>query len=111
MWLPSVERLHMHEDSGHAGYGLVDGTLDLPAEDVPSVQHWAEASVRSMDTDAGLTFATAREGQHAADQLRAYLEGKLALARRGEFTGLAWLRREQRRLSHVIARARGSRRD
>ena len=27
--------------------------LELPAEDVPSVQHWAEASVRSMDTEAG----------------------------------------------------------
>jgi cytochrome P450 len=61
--------------------------LELPAEDVPSVQHWAEASVRSMDTEAGLTYANSREGQRAADELRAYLEGKLALARAGEFTG------------------------
>lgn len=61
--------------------------LELPLEDVPSVQHWAEASVRSMDTEAGLTFANSREGQHAADQLREYLERKLTLARAGEFTG------------------------
>ncbi len=61
--------------------------LELPANDVPAVQHWAEASVRSMDTEAGLTFATAREGQRAADQLRAYLERKLELARTGAFTG------------------------
>ena len=61
--------------------------LELPPEDVPSVQHWAEASVRSMDTEAGLTFANSREGQRAADQLREYLEGKLTLARTGEFTG------------------------
>jgi cytochrome P450 len=61
--------------------------LDLPAHDVPSVQHWAEASVRAMDTEAGVGFATARAGQQAADELRAYLEKKLALARTGEFTG------------------------
>jgi YVTN family beta-propeller protein len=40
-----------------------------------------------MDTEAGLTFDKSREGQRAADQLRAYLEGKLTQARRGEFTG------------------------
>ena len=61
--------------------------LELPTEDVPSVQHWAEASVRSMDTEAGLTFANSREGQRAADQLREYLEEKLTRARAGEFTG------------------------
>jgi cytochrome P450 len=61
--------------------------LDLPAADVPAVQHWAEASVRAMDTEAGLSFATARAGQRAADQLRAYLERKLALARTGDFAG------------------------
>jgi len=61
--------------------------LDLPGEDVPAVQHWAEASVRAMDTEAGVGFATARAGQLAADELRAYLEKKLALARNGEFTG------------------------
>ena len=44
--------------------------LDLPADDVPSVQHWAEASVRAMDTEAGVSFATARTGQRAADELR-----------------------------------------
>ena len=68
--------------------------LELPAEDVPSVQHWAEASVRSMDTEAGLTFANSREGQHAADQLREYLERKLTLARTGGFAG---------RVIHAIA--------
>jgi cytochrome P450 len=61
--------------------------LDLPAGDVPMVQHWAESSVRAMDTDAGVSFATARAGQQASDQLRAYLEQKMALARAGEFTG------------------------
>lgn len=61
--------------------------LDLPAEDVPSVQHWAEASVRAMDTGAGLSFAVARAGEHGAEQLRAYLEQKLTLARAGEFAG------------------------
>ena len=61
--------------------------LELPAEDVPSVQHWAEASVRSMDTEAGLSLAVSREGQRAADELREYLERKLSLARSGEFGG------------------------
>jgi len=61
--------------------------LELPAEDVPSVQHWAEASVRSMDTEAGLSLAVSREGQRAADELREYLEQKLALARAGNFGG------------------------
>ncbi len=61
--------------------------LELPEEDVPSVQHWAEASVRSMDTEAGLSLTVSREGQRAADQLRAYLEDKLARARTGEFNG------------------------
>lgn len=61
--------------------------LELPAADVPAVQHWAESSVRAMDTEAGVSFATAREGQRSSDALRAYLEQKLALARSGEFTG------------------------
>ncbi len=63
--------------------------LELPSEDVPSVQHWAEASVRSMDTEAGLSLAVSREGQRAADELREYLERKLSLARSGEFGGHA----------------------
>ena len=61
--------------------------LELPAEDVPSVQHWAEASVRSMDTEAGLSLAVSREGQRAADELRAYLEAKLSASRSGAFGG------------------------
>ncbi len=61
--------------------------LELPAEDVPSVQHWAEASVRSMDTEAGLSLAVSREGQRAADELREYLERKLESARSGTFGG------------------------
>jgi len=61
--------------------------LELPAGDVPSVQHWAEASVRSMDTEAGLSLAVSREGQRAADELREYLERKLASARSGTFSG------------------------
>jgi len=47
-----------------------------------------------MDTEAGLTFANSREGQHAADQLREYLERKLTLARTGGFAG---------RVIHAIA--------
>ena len=61
--------------------------LELPAADVPMVQHWAEAAVRAMDTEAGLTFATSIEGQRASDELRAYLEEKLTLARGGKFGG------------------------
>jgi cytochrome P450 len=61
--------------------------LDLPEEDVPRVQHWAESSVRAMDTEAGVSFATARTGQHAAHELRAYLEDKLGSARAGTFHG------------------------
>jgi cytochrome P450 len=61
--------------------------LALPAEDVPRVQHWAEAAVRAMDTDAGLSFETTIAGQRASDALRDYLEMKLAGARAGTFTG------------------------
>ncbi|HEY2163190.1 MAG TPA: hypothetical protein VGH04_04330, partial [Gemmatimonadaceae bacterium] len=61
--------------------------LEIPEDDVPAVQHWAEASVRSMDTEAGLSLAVSRAGQRAADDLREYLERKLALARSGGFDG------------------------
>jgi cytochrome P450 len=61
--------------------------LEIPAEDVPKVQHWAETSVRAMDTEAGVSFRTAHDGQHASDALRSYLEDKLSRARAGEFLG------------------------
>lgn len=61
--------------------------LEIPPEDVQMVQHWAETSVRAMDTDAGVSFRTARDGQHASDGLRAYLEDKLTSARNGAFAG------------------------
>ena len=55
--------------------------LAIPPEDVPTVQHWAESSVRAMDTEAGVSLHTARDGQHASDALRAYLEERLNRAR------------------------------
>ena len=61
--------------------------LELPSEDVPTVQHWAEASVRSMDTDAGLTFETVIAGQRASNEFRAYLADLLTRARAGMFAG------------------------
>lgn len=66
---------------------IVCHLLELPAQDVPQVQHWAEASVRAMDTEAGLTFKVSIEGQQASDALRAYLSGKLDAARAGHFSG------------------------
>ena len=66
---------------------VVCRVLELPDADVPSVQHWAETSVRAMDTEAGVSFQTARAGQQASDALRSYLEDKLERARSGEFTG------------------------
>src|SRR5262245_12682129 len=61
--------------------------MDLPAADVPSVQHWAESSVRAMDTDAGVSLAVANRGQRASDDFRHYLQGKLDDARAGRFRG------------------------
>ncbi|HEX7242292.1 MAG TPA: hypothetical protein VF263_18540 [Longimicrobiaceae bacterium] len=61
--------------------------LGLPEEDVPRVQHWAEASVRSLDSEAGVDFETAVTGQRASDEFRAYLDAKLAAARAGTFGG------------------------
>jgi cytochrome P450 len=66
---------------------IVCRMLEIPATDVPNVQHWAEASVRAMDTEAGLTFAVSIAGQEASDHLRAYLGGLLTRARTGEFQG------------------------
>ena len=61
--------------------------LELPPDDVLHVQRWAETSVRAMDTEAGVSFRSARDGQHASDEFREYLEAKLAAAREGRFAG------------------------
>lgn len=71
----------------HFPIRVICRVLELPAEDVPRVQLWAEAAVRAMDTDAGLSFETTIAGQRASDALREYLESKLAGARAGTFTG------------------------
>jgi cytochrome P450 len=62
--------------------------LELPAEDVPRVQHWTETSVRAMDIDAGFSVDAANAGQRATDELREYLQGKLNDARSGAFPGM-----------------------
>ena len=71
----------------HFPIRIICHVLDLPPEDVGRVQHWAEAAVRAMDTEAGVSFATAAAGQHASAEFRAYLAGKLAEARAGTFAG------------------------
>jgi hypothetical protein len=65
----------------HFPIRIICHMLELPAGDVPKVQHWAETSVRAMDTEAGVSFQTALAGQRASDELRAYLVEKLARAR------------------------------
>jgi cytochrome P450 len=71
----------------HFPIQVICRVLELPAEDVKVVQHWAETSVRAMDTDAGVSLEIATEGQRATDQFRVYLQRKLDGARAGTFTG------------------------
>jgi cytochrome P450 len=71
----------------HFPIRIICRMLELPAADVPQVQHWSEAAVRAMDTEAGVSFHTALAGQQASDQLRSYLGRKLAEARAGTFDG------------------------
>ena len=66
---------------------IICHVLGLPPSDVPNVQRWAEAAVRAMDTEAGLSVAVSIEGQRASDRLRAYLENTLDRARAGTFSG------------------------
>jgi cytochrome P450 len=71
----------------HFPIRIICHLLELPPADVPKVQHWAETSVRAMDTEAGVGFQTALAGQRASDELRAYLVERLTHARSGTFRG------------------------
>lgn len=61
--------------------------LGIPSKDTATVQHWAEASVRAMDTEAGLSFEVSVAGERASDALRHYLSDRLKRARQGEDVG------------------------
>jgi cytochrome P450 len=67
---------------------VVCHVLGLPEADVERVQHWAETSVRAMDTDAGVSLETAKRGQVASDEFRDYLQRLLNEARAGTFRGV-----------------------
>jgi cytochrome P450 len=76
-----------HDFSYRFPIRVICHVLELPPADVARVQHWSEAAVRAMDSDAGVSFEIAKAGQQASDAFREYLSRKLADARTGAFQG------------------------
>jgi cytochrome P450 len=62
---------------------VICGMLGIRGADVESIQRWTEESTRAMDTEAGVSLATARRGQASIDQQRAFFGRLLAEARAG----------------------------
>lgn len=63
---------------------IICALVGIRKSDVEKIQRWTEESTRSMDTEAGVSLATAKRGQRSADQQRAFFDQLLNDARAGK---------------------------
>jgi cytochrome P450 len=62
---------------------IICGILGISGADIEKIQRWTEESTRSMDTEAGVSLATAKRGQNSVAEQRSFFRKLLHQARSG----------------------------